>query len=414
VRRLGVVFAIPAFLTITLLSLAASPATNYERTLYTFTGGTFGEFPGELTYDGTGNLYGVSEGGIVSDFGMVFQLSSSSGFRVVYKFRGGKPDGHNPVGKLVMDKSGNLYGATSAGGQYGMGAVYELTPAGNGQWTETVLFSFGGGVLTDALNPSGGLIFDAAGNLYGVTSSGGTYYRGGTVYELSHLPGGGWSETVLYSFGVNSYSPIGSLVFDDLGNLYGCTGGGGIYHYGTVFELAPSSSGDWSESLLHSFGGSSTDGISPTAGVVFDSEGNLYGTTLGSLGPVCCGIVFELSKPSLSRNAWTETILYNFGNPGDGSEPEAAVSFDSNGNLYGSTEFGGAFGQGTVFRLTPQPDGRWLEGIYSFTGGTDGGQPTSGVVFDTAGHLYGTTLSGGLGYGVVFEAFPPSAPLKLR
>ncbi len=327
---------------------------------------------------------------------------------VLYNFGANQYDGGGGT-SLVRDAAGNLYGVTSAGGIYqcgisGCGTVFELSPVAGGGWTETVVHNFGNG--TDGVGPNG-LIMDAAGNLYGLTEGGGLY-GGGIAYELSPSQGGGWTETVLYNFssgggyGNGSYS----LWKDPSGNLYGTMFFGGTYGEGMVFELSPSGGGEWTETVLHSFG-SGTDGQDPESGVIMDAAGNLYGTTVQG-GIYCpslsgCGIVYELS-PS-EGGGWTETVLHNF-NLNDGLRPWASLILDAAGNLYGTTAQGGAYSYGTVFELSPSEGGGWTETVlHSFNeDGHDGWSPLAALILDTTGNLYGTTLYGGTNlYGTVFE-----------
>lgn len=319
---------------------------------------------------------------------------------VLYTFAG-TPDGSAPYSPLIRDKAGNLYGVTAAGGANGLGTVYELSPGLGGVWTETILHSFGGS--GDGYNPGGGLTMDKKGNLYGTTIFGGTQVFG-TVFELSPSEDGEWKETILHNFtgGNDGGEPqYGSLVFDDSGNLYGTTQNAGTYGYGVAFELSPSPNGSWTETVLHSFAEDATDGGSPMA-VVFDKKGDLYGTAAqgGSLGR---GVVFELSHTG--GGTWTETILHNFADDGtDGGIPTAGVIFHGR-QLFGTTEHGGAYALGTVYKLSLTKKG-WEEQIlHSFTNnGADGFPPKGTVVFDKAGNIYGTTYGGGTdGFGTVFE-----------
>ncbi|MGA8878486.1 MAG: choice-of-anchor tandem repeat GloVer-containing protein [Candidatus Korobacteraceae bacterium] len=298
---------------------------------------------------------------------------------------------------------------------------------------ETVIYSFSRYYSADGANPYGGVIFDAAGNLYGTTTSGGisnqALRRYGTVFELSPSAGGGWTETVLHAFGMGTDGryPRGSLVSDLAGNIYGTTQGGGIYGYGTVFELSPGAGGAWTEKVLYSFG-NGTDGQDPIAGVIMDGAGNLYGTTAeGGIYNNCydglsCGTVFELSPQA--GGGWTEKVLYSFGDGTDGQNPWSGLIMDRVGNLYGTTAQGGIYNNcyeglacGTVFELSPQGGGVWTETVlHSFGNGTDGQRPLVGVVMDGNGNLYGTTDSGGLynncdygfgaGCGTVFKLSP--------
>jgi uncharacterized repeat protein (TIGR03803 family) len=331
---------------------------------------------------------------------------------VLYSFDPASRDGLNPQASLIFDTSGNLYGTTFGGGSnvcfggiFDCGTVFELSPAAGGGWTEKVLHNFGKG--TDGVNPSAGLIFDASGNLYGTTYEGGAYYYG-TVFELSPAADGGWTEKVLHHFNYNGKDgmyPAASLISDASGNLYGTTFGGGASNAGTVFELTPSANGSWTEKILYSFATHGRDGMYPSGGLSVDGSGNLYSTTSGG-GIYGWGTVFELLHTS--GGSWTEKILHNFNyNDKDGLQPYAGLTFDVHGNLYGAAS-GGLFGFGVVFELT-HAGGGWSEKIlYNFDAKSNGGfNPASGVVFDADGNLYGTTLSGGLyTYGTVFELSP--------
>jgi uncharacterized repeat protein (TIGR03803 family) len=258
-----------------------------------------------------------------------------------------------------------------------------LSPGAGGTWTEKVLHSFGSG--TDGKGPLAGVIFDAAGNLYGTTYLGGTS-ASGTVFELTPAGGGTWTEKVLWSFGngTDGANPQASLIFDAAGNLYGTTYQGGTACCGTAFELTPAGGGTSAETTLHAFGGG-TDGVGPQAGLIFDGAGSLYGTTNGG-GTYNHGIAFELMPAG--KGTWMEKVLHSFGNGTDGAAPDAGTTF-----------LGGSYGGGTVFRLNAQ--GETL--LFSFSG-TDGAGPDAGLIFDGAGNLYGTTYQGGSeGEGTAFE-----------
>ncbi len=229
-----------------------------------------------------------------------------------------------------------------------------------------------------------------------------------TLTTTACIPAAGQTENVLYSFqgGLDGAQPVAGLI-DKAGNLFGTTAFGGSAGSGTVFELSPPSTpgGSWNESVLYSFQGG-TDGYFPASALVSDPAGNLYGTTLagGSVCPIC-GTVFKLSKRG---GTWTETVIHSFGFT-DGANPFGKLLFADDGNLYGTTNSGGDYSAGTVFELCPpaKPRGAWTENVlYSFTGGSDGGQPLSDIVRDRAGRLYGTASAGGLGFGVVFELRP--------
>jgi uncharacterized repeat protein (TIGR03803 family) len=341
-------------------------------------------------------------------FGLLATASpafAGSSETVLHSFGCCGTDGGGPVlANLVVDAAGNIYGTTPNGGAYGSGVVFELIP-NNGQWTEKILHNFGKG--KDGRHPQAGLIFDTAGNLYGTTGRGGAYSYG-TVFEL--VPAnGGWTEKVVYSFGNFNYGrrPWGSLIFDADGNLYGTTQYGGVNDFGTVFELIPSNGG-WTEKVLHSFNNNGKDGVFPNCRLTLDKSGNLYGTTSSggtiSCGTYGCGIVFELTPGTSGK--WTEKVLYNFG--GNEIYPVGGVILDTAGNLYGNFVEGGVRGWGGVFELTLS-SGKWTQKLlYSFVGApADGYYPSGGLTFDAAGNLYGTTVNGGAKYaGTVFELTP--------
>jgi len=316
-------------------------------------------------------------------------------------------DGETPYASVVFDASGNLYGTTFHGGAYHYGTVYELSPQPGGGWTEKVLHSFDVNP-TDGRNPFSVIVLDTSGNLYGTTALGGAY-GGGTVFELMRTAGGNWTEKILHSFqknGQDGVYPQSGLIFDASGNLYGTTPRGGSYGWGTVFELSPGTGGSWSETILYQFDNQGADAYLPFAALIFDASGNLYGTTEGG-GAYNAGTVFELSPAS--GGAWNEQILYSF-NTSDsaGYTPLAGVIFDAKGNLYGTTSAGGAYLGGTAFELTPAA-GTWsLNVLASLANNTlppRGPSTYAGLVFDAAGNLYGATAYGGNFYaeGSVFE-----------
>ncbi len=318
---------------------------------------------------------------------------------VLYSF-GNAIDGSDPQGDLVFDAAGNFYGTTWAGGAYGSGTVYELTPSADGSWREKVLYSFGNG--TDAANPRSGVIFDAAGrNLYGTTVNGGAYGLG-TVFELSLAPGGAWRDKILFSFnGTDGTAGWDKLVFDRAGNLYSTAGSGGAYGAGNIYQLKPHADGTWTQTVLHSFG-NGTDGAYSQGGLIFGANGNLYGMTTYGGTSGYYGTVFELShNPGAG---WTETVLHNFAGGSDGANPFAGVIFDHAGNLYGVTYLGQ-----TVFKMTPGAGGSWtLNTLYSFDeNATQGSGPWPTVTLDTAGNIYGTAQFGDpFNGGTAFEMKP--------
>ena len=449
------------------LSIHAS-AEWKEQVLYSFQGGTDGAQPyAGVVFDKAGNLYGTtgwgggsSCGGPV-ECGIVFQLQpptqQGGGWteNILYTFKG-EPfkDGDTPLGGLIIDDNGNLYGTTAyggagncqlLGGPVGCGTVFKMSPPAQqgGAWTYTILYSFQGN--KDGQFPQGNLAFDRHGNLYGATQFGGgrgynncNKYYGycGTIFELSppKRKGGAWTENVLYSFsGVEGGSPVGDganpnggLIFDGKGAIYGtaffggsvqgeCNGGSGGTGCGTVFKLAPPTKkgGAWSERTLCSFNG--TDGARPAAGLIFDRNGNLYGTGYAG-GNGGNGVVFRLAIPSGKSRFWAETVLYRFRNGADGARPQANFVSDSQGNLY-STVGAGDQTYGNIFEMKhPRREGgAWTFVIlYSLTGAPDGANPVAGLAFDSQRDLYSTTLRGGTGNGLdcshgcgtVFEISP--------
>jgi len=329
-------------------------ATGKETVLYSFRGGTDGAYPyAGLVRDKLGNLYGTTTGGGQADNGTVFKLVLGSNGKwtetVLHRFAGySTGDGSVPTAALILH-AGNLYGTTNKGGipksgPPNNGTVYKLSPGSNGKWTETVLYSFSleGG---DGFNPYAGLVLDGAGNLYGTTTDGGSD-DSGTVFKLDTAG----LETVLHSFagtGGDGATPYAGLVFDAAGNLYGTTSaGGGASGLGTVFKIDTNGT----ETVLHEFTGG--DGASPYAGLIFDAGGNLYGTTTSG-GASNDGTVFKLAPGS--NSIWTESVLHSFaGNPkDDGGSPFAGLFRDAMGNLYGTTEAGGKYGccKGVVFQI---------------------------------------------------------------
>lgn len=392
------VTAVALLLTVAAAMKFALPAAQAQTftTLYNFTGNTDGGMPSAgLSMDRAGNLYGTaSAGGNKScrpTCGTVFKLTPKGSrwvFSRIYAFSG--PDGDTPQGGVIVGPDGNLYGTTMHGGASGLGVVFRLQPpptickAVLCPWNETVLHSFSG---ADGASPYfGSLVFDKAGNIFGTATGGGAFGLG-AVYELSPS-GGGWTQKVIYSFqpGQDAAYPYAGVVFDNAGNLYGTTTGGGTIGYGTVYELSPSNGG-WTESVIYDFPGNS-GGAEPFGGVIVDGSGNLYGTTFGGTTPA-----FELSP---GNGGWTLKVLHEF----DAYEgPAASLSFDSAGDLLGTV----AMGTPEVFRLTPS-NGQWT--LTGFNG-SDGASPVSTVIEDAKGNLYATASVGGTsGQGVVFEIMP--------
>jgi len=466
---------------------------GHEAVLWSFTGGGDGGSPGAgVIRDSAGNLYGTTSFGGTADLGVAFKLDTSGNETVLHTFTRGSEGNQPDVAGVIRDALGNLYGTTVFGGTGGQGTVYKLDLSGDvtvlyafpgerdgqhvynngvtfgwdgqlygvtfyggkkgagvvygldGQGNETVLSSFDISTANGFCCATGGVIRDSAGNLYGTTFVGqaDVYYGYGVVYKVDTAG----RATVLHNFtnGADGGNPYGGVIRDWAGNLYGTTSGGGASNAGNVFKIDQLGN----LTVLYTFTGGA-DGGSPLDGVILDSAGNLYGTTNGG-GASGAGVVFKLDKSG------NETVLYSFTGGADGGSPVGGVTLDSKGNLYGTTNVGGASGAGVVFKIdtsgretvlytfTGGPDGGYplwvvlaldpagnLYGttgiggasnagvvfkldptgnetvLYSFTGGVDGGIPRVGVIRDSAGNLYGTADSGGAsGAGVVFEIKP--------
>jgi uncharacterized repeat protein (TIGR03803 family) len=330
-------------------------------------------------------------------------------YKVLHSF-GARGDGTIPYGPPVLDGKGNLYGVTITGGtgqcsDYGCGTVFELAPQARGVWREVILHNFTAG--SGGSGPDGNLIIDSGRNLYGTINGDGSFATGG-VFELSPNSGG-WRYTVLYS---DNAGP--GLVSDKLGNLYGEMGRG-QYKYGAIAELSPNSDG-WTYTPLYSFCVFQC-GYSPSAPPVWDGKGNLFGTTTdgGIAQPACwtyagCGVIFEMTPNQ--DGTWTYHILHRFASyPTDGQTPYGSLVMDASGNFYGTTEFGGGQGNGTVFKFS-LTNGHWKKTVpYDFPNHAEGWGPDSTLVFDKAGNLYGVGGGGNQGCGpytcgVVFKLTP--------
>ena len=418
-----VTFAMLAFL----LTLAAT-AGAAETVLYTFTGTNDGAVPQGLVADAQGDLYGANAlGGSFaghcqfSGCGNVFKLSPNLGGgwseTVLYNFTGGS-DGAIPESVLIFDSAGNLYGTTAAGGYLGnsncglvvagCGVVYKLAPNGDGTYSESVLHTFHG--TQDGYLPQTGVVFDASGNLYGTANLGSGHFVG-NVFQLSPNGTGGWNFKNIHSFtnGTDGGRPLGFAI-DASGNLFGtttqggntsCGGGAGC---GSVVELSPNGSGGWVSRIAHLFSGR-LDGAVP-AGISADASGNLFGVALyGGHNADClrlatfpgCGVVFELSP--VSGGGWKDQTIYAFTGGNDGAFPGGAPAIDSSGNVYGTsngTVSGCPTKCGAVYKVSPVSLG-WSETtLYTFTGSTDGSEPTyNGVLLDAAGNVFGATATGG-------------------
>jgi uncharacterized repeat protein (TIGR03803 family) len=406
-------------------------AAGQQSVFYNFTGGADGGNPySAMISDDMGNLYGTASSGGAGNEGVIYEIDNTGQFTVLHSFTGGT-DGANPQGAIIFDPAGNLYG-TAVNGGTGGGVVWELTPAGS----ETILYSFSG---SDGYNPFGALIRDEAGTLYGTTTYGGqTNFSnsGGVLFKLDATG----DYTVLFNFdkggpgGAQLASP--TIARDAAGNIYGCTYGAGGDGAGAVwkinstgFSILASVQGSGNEltsgvildaegnlygttsvgksedgsvfkvtaagvlSILHNFQGGA-DGAVPYGDVVLDPEGNLYGTTSAG-GSANAGVLYKISPKR------GESVIYTFPQGPDGGNPYGGLIVSGQGGLFGTTFDGGAAGQGSVFKI----DGASQETVlYTFQGGSDGANPYSGLISDTAGNLYGTTVNGGAnGAGTVFK-----------
>lgn len=426
---------------VTLLLSTLSWAVEKETVLYDFP--TNAGNPQNLVADGHGNFYGVASG-TANAAGAIFELVRNpyGGWieNILYKFSGGA-DGGYPQGSLVLDEHGNIYGTTYSGGgpnydrycwgQYidGCGTVFELSEF-NGVWSERVLYAFQG--VTDGMAPVAAVTLHN-GKIYGTTTEGGNgspqagvgSFGSGTVFELSLGKNDRWTERVVYRF-PGRCSPAGpqsNLVFDTNGNLYGTTywgetdGSCGCGGCGTVYELTPSGN-IWTFAAIHNF--SMQDGNNPLGNLIMDTRGNLYGVTEDG-GPDSLGVAFQLSPGS---SGWTEIVLHGFQYGTDGATPLAGLTLDLQGDLYGSTFNGGGLGGcyginegycGTIFKLRPTDasTGPWAETIlHAFSGLEGGGLPGDGagpsscVIVGQSGRVLGVTSGGGFGGGIFFELAP--------
>jgi uncharacterized repeat protein (TIGR03803 family) len=400
-----------------LLAAVAWPQT--EQTILTFTG-TNGNGPMTgLIQDSKGNFYGATVNGGANGSGIVYKLTKSAKGKwkqtILYSF-GPQPgtDGCDPqMPFLAMDKHGHLYGTTPCGGAHSNGTVFELTPS-KLPWKETILYSFTGG--DDGGSPIGGVIFDSKGNLYGTTNSGGASENCpagcGVVFEL--IPDKKtWNFSVVHTFtGIPSDVPCGvydgaspyrmTPAIDDAGNIFGTTinGGESCDNAGTVWELSPIEDGGWNYSILHAMNEVESD-ATPEAGGVLDSEDNFYFTNAYSN-------VYEL----VAAQGYSDQLLYYNPNGNIGGAYDT-VSFDKSGNLYWTTQ--SAYVQdgdeGAVFELSPNGEGGWKQStVYAFaSGGAAGVSPWGGVTIDSAGNLYGTCTQYGASdsdKGTVWEITP--------
>ena len=388
---------------ILLAALTTSPAQAQTLTvLHTFTGGSDGYEPyAGVTLDPQGRIYGTTiQGGTHFD-GVVFRLvREGQGWALspIYSFGSQDHDGINPVSRVIFGPGGLLYGTTPTGGAGDGGTVFSLQPPATAckavlcPWVETILYSFTGGA--DGGDPLyGDLCFDQAGNIYGTTAGGGSSNLG-VVFKLAPS-GSGWTESVIWNFTGDSDGgvPTAGVIFDNAGNLYGTTSAYGSHYSGTVYELSPTQSG-WSETTLYSFTGDTGAG---SGGLIMDAHGNLFGITGGLDGGT--GAAYELTP---QNGGWSFSLLQNFGSEYLGTL--AAPTFDSHGILYGPLPTIGPSGE--IFQLTPSGN-QWIyRSFYTFNG-SNSGVPLGAVTFDASGNMYGTGIDGGSeDDGTVWEITP--------
>jgi uncharacterized repeat protein (TIGR03803 family) len=388
IRTLAIVLAV------VIAAIHLSHAQTYS-VLYDFGGvaGDGGDPTGTLIQDAAGNFYGTTQVGGQYGVGTIFKLTAASNETLLYDFNL-PPDAMLPAAGLYRDAKGNLYGTTREGGVHGppngSGTVFKLDATGN----ETVLHSFGKG--RDGNDPQCAVIADAKGNLYGTTGGGGKY-GAGTVFRIGATGG----ETVLHDFaGTDGAVPAAGLIRDAQGSLFGTTISGGTNGYGTVFRLTA----DGKETDLYSFcsAPNCTDGGQPIAGLIQDKLGNLFGTTANG-GANDQGTVFELTKSG------KEIVLHSFGavNSGDGRWPWAGLIWDSESYLYGTTYTGGAYDSGTVFKVDRAGKETVLHSFCAEPDCVDGAAPSfASLVRDRAGNLYGVAQQGAYQSGVVFKLTP--------
>jgi uncharacterized repeat protein (TIGR03803 family) len=327
-------------------------------------GGGFQDLVGGIVMDKHGNLFWTNGETCGAVYELMPKPDSSWSLKKLHAFEEGS-DGCQPNTTLTFDAEGNLYGTTFKGGLSDGGTVFEVSPGANGEWMEKIVWRFQG-YGADGLWPLAGVVVDRQGNLFGTTSTGGPTSGGseayGTVFELTPQPDGSWKETVIHTFNFSPLDPDGArpegdMIFDGRGNLYGTAfGGGSDVGGGIVFELTPTPDGTWSETILHHFSPSGAEGYGPTGNIVFSSSGNLLGTTFDGGGTPISPSMGTLYELKLQADAsWSLRVVHRFREFGDGYQPEAGVSIDPSGNLYGTTVYGGPLEDGAVFEVA-NPD----------------------------------------------------------
>jgi uncharacterized repeat protein (TIGR03803 family) len=398
-------------LILALIALPVLANAQTESTVYTFSETTSFWPQGALLEDSAGNLFGTTRGGGTYGVGTVMELSPptvSGGawtLTSLYSFIPYGGGGYVPMSDLVRDQAGAFYGTFFAGGDptCNCGGVFKLVPPAQsgGAWTESMLYAFKGN--SDGRLPvqTASLALTKSGTLYGVTSRGGTW-DSGVLYQLTTKNGKTYTESVLYSFGdlADGSTPSGPVVLDSSGNLYGVTSLGGAFNQGTLYKFVPAANGQLAtESLLYSFGGSTTTGSSPNGNLVFDVGGDIYGVTNGGGDDAGDGVVYMLTP---TKTAWTESVLFSF-TTDTGTNPVGGLSWNHKTNqLYGTTSSQNMHpaGDGTIFKLSPPAvkGGTWTQAtLFQFTYRVNGGYPTGAVTFDSkTGTIYGTAINGGI------------------
>ena len=387
---------------IALLGTAAW-AANTTKLIYSFAGGVDGEYTDtELVMDSAGNLYGTSVQGGTYASGTVFQVTAAGVHTVLYNFTGGA-DGGEPYKGVTLDAQGNLYGTAVTGGggscEGGCGVVFKLTNSG-GVWTQTVVHAFTG---ADGSGPGSPVSIDKHGNVFGTTPTGGKFGMG-VIYALQPV-GGKWKFRVVHAFTGGADGGGGSagrLLIDDIGNLFGVCTVGGVNGLGTVYEVSLVN-GQVKFSTLYAFQ-NPPDGALPYSGLAFDRVGNLYGTTYYA-GANGFGTVYKLTR---ANGTWTEKVLYSFKGGTDGGNPISGLVADTSGSVYGTTSADGATcGCGTIFKMTRGASGWTERAVYRFPGSPSAGTSYNGMVTDGAGHFYGATVNGGTAdEGAIYEFIP--------
>ena len=410
--------ALAALSVLAMLALPSAHAQTFT-VLHTFTGGGDGANPDSgVTLDSAGNVYGTTfEGGFThgscaSGCGTVFKLTHANGHTVlqtIYAFQG-LQDGAAPGASMVFGPDGALYGTTLQGGAGDIGSVFRLTPQPSlcrsisCSWLDSH-YSFPAGYM-DGSPSAGALIFDNFGNMYGTAGFGGAG-NCGLVYEMSQR-GGTWTETILYNFDEPTpCEPIGGVIFDASGNLYGTTTRGGPADRGTIYQLTPHGV-TWSETVLYNFTGQQ-DGGYPQAGLISDGNGGFYGAA--SVSSPGGGTIFHLTQ---SGGTWNFSVIYTLPGNSNNTGVLRDLTMDAPRNLYGATYTGGAFGRGSVIKLAPSDGGWTYTDLQDFDGGFDGAEPACKIAIDAIGRLYGTTFYGASegntcpqeGCGVVWRITP--------